>query len=227
MGDWSWKQVVAKCVLDIVNAKNSPTFTLNEVYHYEDEISAAFPRNHNVRQKIRQVLQRLRDDEGFVSFDDKVKAHYTLNLENEELQGEPVLPGQRGIELPVVRRVVRNVRMRCTFLAAELKRRYHCLCQVCRKPVPVSEKRFYAEGHHLKPLGSPHNGPDVFGNIIVLCPNHHVMFDLAVATIVPVTLRIDHRVPDVFRGSRRLHVESWHELDPRYLEYHHRRFLEG
>jgi putative restriction endonuclease len=30
---------------------------------------------------------------------------------------------------------------------------------------------------HVRPLGSPNDGPDVSGNVLCLCPNHHVLFD--------------------------------------------------
>ena len=35
----------------------------------------------------------------------------------------------------------------------------------------------YAEGAHIRPLGYPHDGPDVLGNVLCLCPNDHVRFD--------------------------------------------------
>lgn len=50
------------------------------------------------------------------------------------------------------------------------------------KPDKPSAGR-YAEAAHINPLGKPHNGPDVEGNILCLCPNHHVMFDNGVFTI--------------------------------------------
>lgn len=222
MADWSWKRAVADRVLEIVNEKTSPTFTLEEVYAYTKEFSELFPRNTRIRPKVRQILQRLRDDEGFLTF--LGEGHYSLNLEYEELQGEPALPGQTGVEFPVSKRVLRKVRLRDTFLAADMKRRYRNICQVCRAPVLVSENRCYAEGHHLKPLGSPHLGPDVLGNIIILCPNHHVMFDRGAATAMPETLELCHRASGVFQEGMRLYVEPWHTLNPKYLEYHHRRF---
>lgn len=36
----------------------------------------------------------------------------------------------------------------------------------------------YAERAHIRPLGSPHDGPDDESNILCLCPNHHALFDL-------------------------------------------------
>ena len=35
----------------------------------------------------------------------------------------------------------------------------------------------YAEAAHIRPLGAPHDGPDVPETILCLCPNHHVLFD--------------------------------------------------
>jgi len=44
-------------------------------------------------------------------------------------------------------------------------------------------KSWYAEVHHLKPLGQ--DGPDTDANMLVLCPNHHVLFDYGVIAINP------------------------------------------
>ena len=38
-----------------------PEFTLSEVYAFEPRLAALYPGNHNVRPKIRQQLQVLRD----------------------------------------------------------------------------------------------------------------------------------------------------------------------
>ena|GEM_PF-1257096 len=220
MSDWSWKQAVAERVLDIVNRKGAPAFTLREVYAYTGEFSRLFPRNRNVQPKVRQILQRLRDD-GFLSF--RGEGRYVLDLSYEELEGDSAPLGHRGLQVPTTMRTLRNIRLRDTFLATEIKRRYAKVCQVCRSPLRLSQGECYAEAHHLKPLGSPHFGPDVVGNIVVLCPNHHVMFDRGVATIVPDTLTIQHHLPSVFPKSARLYLESWHVLNQKYLEYHHRK----
>ena len=55
-------------------------------------------------------------------------------------------------------------------------------CQVCgvRLEPPAGP---YAEGAHVRPLGSPHEGPDTAGNILCLCPNHHVLLDLGAFSI--------------------------------------------
>jgi type II restriction enzyme len=58
-----WLIEVMKCV-DLIGA---PTFTLDDVYAYEQRLSALYPGNRNVRPKIRQQLQVLRDN-GYLDF---------------------------------------------------------------------------------------------------------------------------------------------------------------
>jgi len=43
------------------------TFSLDDVYAFEDRLTALYPGNRNVRPKIRQQLQVLRD-RGFLEF---------------------------------------------------------------------------------------------------------------------------------------------------------------
>ena len=50
-------------------------------------------------------------------------------------------------------------------------------CQICGMTLTIKDGKPYAEAHHIKPLGNPHNGPDVRGNILCVCPNHHVLLD--------------------------------------------------
>jgi type II restriction enzyme len=54
-------------VLRCVEAIGKREFTLKEVYVFESKLSRIFPQNHNVKPKIRQQLQFLRD-RGFLDF---------------------------------------------------------------------------------------------------------------------------------------------------------------
>ena len=54
-------------VMKAVEAIGRPTFTLDEVYSAETRLQALFPFNRNVRPKIRQQLQVLRD-QGYLEF---------------------------------------------------------------------------------------------------------------------------------------------------------------
>jgi len=67
--------------------------------------------------------------------------------------------------------------LRDTKLARQLKLLHQNNCQLCGNTIELSNGDFYSEAHHIKPLGNPHNGPDIAGNIIILCPNHHVQLD--------------------------------------------------
>jgi len=62
--------------LNSVRRLGKRRFTLKEVYEFEDELQAAHPHNRNVRPKIRQQLQVLRDL-GLLNFTGQGK--YTLN----------------------------------------------------------------------------------------------------------------------------------------------------
>jgi hypothetical protein len=58
-----WLTEVMKCVENI----GKPEFQLDDVYAFEDRLSRLYPSNQNVRPKIRQQLQFLRD-RGYLDF---------------------------------------------------------------------------------------------------------------------------------------------------------------
>lgn len=70
------------------------------------------------------------------------------------------------------RRQVRN-----KMVVRELKALYDNACFACGKKILVFNGIPYSEVAHIKPVGSPHFGPDSSNNMIILCPNHHKMFD--------------------------------------------------
>jgi hypothetical protein len=67
--------------------------------------------------------------------------------------------------------------LRDTPLALKIKFLHNYECQICGEAIMLVDGRRYAEAHHIRPLGSPHNGPDCAENIICVCPNHHVLLD--------------------------------------------------
>ena len=74
--------------------------------------------------------------------------------------------------------------VRDTALSVAVKAAHAYRCQVCDFQLAVPTG-FYAEAAHVHPLGTPHNGPDISGNVLCLCPNHHVMFDKGTIWIDP------------------------------------------
>ncbi len=63
-----WLLDVMKCVEDHTARTGRPDFTLADIYAFEARLSALYPANNNVRPKIRQQLQVLRD-RGWIVFD--------------------------------------------------------------------------------------------------------------------------------------------------------------
>ena len=68
-----WLLDIMKCVEDI----GRPEFTLADVYAFEKRLSAIYPANNNVRPKIRQQLQVLRDM-GWLAFNGRGTYRRTL-----------------------------------------------------------------------------------------------------------------------------------------------------
>ena len=54
-------------ILSYVNIMPNNIFTLNEIYTFEKQLSLKHPKNRNIKAKIRQQLQILRD-KGFIEF---------------------------------------------------------------------------------------------------------------------------------------------------------------
>lgn len=94
--------------------------------------------------------------------------------------------------------------LRDTKLARQLKSLHNYQCQICSESIKLSENKNYVEAHHIKPLGSPYNGKDTAGNIIVLCPNHHVMLDYG-------AIKIDLQI---------IKSHPKHKIDNSVVEYH-------
>lgn len=69
-------------------------------------------------------------------------------------------------------RIVRDTQM-----ITAVKEKNNFECQICGHSILLPNGTKYVEAHHIKPLGSPHNGPDIPANVICVCPNHHVELD--------------------------------------------------
>lgn len=114
------------------------------------------------------------------------------------LEARRIGSSPQRVEL-ALNRVVRD-----TKLVRLLKELYANSCQICGESLLLPGGRYYSEGHHVKPLGQPHNGPDIASNLLILCPNHHVLCDLGAIVLNPAVLRI----------------HPLHALGPEYIEYH-------
>lgn len=85
---------------------------------------------------------------------------------------------QAGSDEAVERHAVERMELsRDRRLAVHLKTLYDNTCMFCGAKLQISPNTFYSEASHIRPLGTPHNGPDKAGNMLILCPNHHLQFD--------------------------------------------------
>lgn len=110
-----------------------------------------------------------------------------------------------------VQRIIRD-----TKVSKAVKAAYDHTCQVCGTRLD-SGAGPYAEAAHIRPLGQPHNGPDVPSNVICLCPNHHVLFDLGAFSVAD-----DY---SLIGAEGRLTVRSDHGIDLGHLRYHREHYL--
>jgi hypothetical protein len=85
---------------------------------------------------------------------------------------------------------------------------YDNKCQICGNTVSLCDGQTYAEGHHIRPLGDPHNGDDLIENIICVCPNHHVQLDRGA-----ILLNVD---------EFELKIHEEHKMSTKYVDYHNK-----
>ena len=135
---------------------------------------------------------------------------------------ELTTPGQVIAEEPAGyavsnRREVRASRIiRDTTLARAIKALYDFRCQMCLTRLECAAGP-YAEAAHIRPLGTPHDGPDTRDNILCLCPNHHVLFDYGAVSVAD-----DHTLIGV---DGDLFVRRDHQISQDHLAYHRQHFI--
>lgn len=119
---------------------------------------------------------RDRDENGFHFFRYKLVA---LSGESNLFLGHNYQENKKGTQRrdTFISRIVRDRK-----LAEKVKKIYNYRCQICNILLEGNAGP-YAIAAHIKPIGEPHNGPDELENILCLCPNHHVMFDIGSFTI--------------------------------------------
>jgi len=125
----------------------------------------------------------------------------------EECENDPTSDmAPPGGEVPV-RVETKSFRfIRDTAQGRWLKVLYQWKCQLCGFTIQLPDGRWYAEAHHIRPLGRGHDGPDVANNILVVCPNHHAMLDFG-------SIRLDMIEIAKCEG---------HKIGSEFMEYHNR-----
>jgi len=131
---------------------------------------------------------------------DAIDEQRRIKGEERSIRGVPILGSLNPNRVAIITsRVERN-----TALVKWLKEIHNYECQICGTTILLPHGKRYAEVHHLIPLGAPHNGPDVPENMIVVCPNHHVMCDYGVIKLSADDLR----------------AHPQHEVGREFIRYH-------
>jgi 5-methylcytosine-specific restriction protein A len=109
--------------------------------------------------------------------------------------------------------------IRDSVVGKSLKNLYEYNCQVCGYTIETSSGKRYAEVHHLRPVGKPHNGKEGKPNAIVVCPQHHAMFDLGIIAVNPTTFKIEHWNHSAIEHGTSFNLK--HKLEESNLRYHY------
>jgi hypothetical protein len=110
-------------------------------------------------------------------------------------------------------------------LAVKMKDLYKHVCMACGETLVIGldPERRYAEAAHIKPLGKPHNGPDKAGNLIVLCPGHHIQLDRGIISLESAPgggVRFVSRIPKDPVHKKAVTLTSGHTLDAACVSWH-------
>lgn len=110
--------------------------------------------------------------------------------------------------------------IRDTPRARSQKSTYDFRCQICGTRIESTQGLFYAEVHHIQPLGGGHRGLDTKNNMLVLCPNHHAMFDFGIPRFLSAT---SVRIVDTTYKLTSSHTISRDAIDYHNNKLHNRR----
>ena len=137
-----------------------------------------------------------------------VQSNYRGLFANVPAAPAPVASDVQDAPPERVKQTVHRI-IRDTKTGRAVKRLYEFCCQVCGERLEIEPGVFYAEGHHIQPLGGKHKGHDVKGNILCLCPNHHALFDYFAITLDPSKLRWNkHALGQSFVDYHNAHVKK-------------------
>ena len=127
---------------------------------------------------------------------------------------EEAIFGPSARRAQTLQRIVRDYA-----IARKVKEWHANCCQVCGTTLTVAAGRTYSEAAHIQALGAPHDGPDVEGNILCLCPNCHVLFDAGA-----LVLTDDLTVMKGSEAIARLRTDHRHQIQLRYVRSHRARW---
>ncbi|MFJ6812666.1 HNH endonuclease [Streptomyces avermitilis] len=140
---------------------------------------------------------------------------------------EPSWPAESATldfpDTPVRRRAaIVQAQDRDSQVRRQVKAWYDNTCQFCRTKIEFPAQPFsYSEGAHIQALGAPHNGPDRVENMLCLCPNCHIRFDMG-GRFLTDELRIIDSATGEDLGPLKVHAQ--HRIRLAYVRQHRSRW---
>ena len=150
--------------------------------------------------QVEEFSRSLKETSGrySISFDELLKSD---TPKYDETLKATDLPEKKEVTrvLSQINRIIRD-----TDISRRVKLIHQYRCQICGYTIDLGNGRFYAESHHIRPLGKNHNGPDIVENSLCVCPNHHALLDYGA---IPI-------------NQAKLRLASGHIFGDKYVHYH-------
>lgn len=159
-------------------------------------------RGSSFRLVLRPEVASALEQVGWVDAEEEEK--HLSGTEAPEMTG-------RGSDDPKRLETTTTRTVRDTQITRTVKQVHDHRCQRCEETLKLPGEERYAEAHHIKPLGKPHEGPDRHWNVLCVCPNCHVLLDKG-------AVRLD---------LSKLRTVEGHEIEEEVVEYHNKKIYQG
>ncbi len=169
-----WKDLVYQQIFAYCNEIGSRTFSLDAFFKNNVDIFHKFyPNNNYPRQKVCEMLQKIRND-GLITFLDN-SGNYTLQVDLLDAEKEEIKTIDISRETPEKREYLVETYVRSVTWARRAREVFGCYCVFddCKNTFLRDDGSPYIEVHHIIPLCR--NGEDALWNLSVLCAHHHKM----------------------------------------------------
>ncbi|WP_164853297.1 HNH endonuclease [Peribacillus asahii] len=186
----------------LYNSKGSALQDIIELYGFPPFVKQAFEK---------YCMTTSRDSEpifSVLSLDTAKSEESFIEDEDEKKKVES--------RISVIDRLVRD-----SVKVKKLKEIYGNSCQICNEQITLIDEISYSEVHHIQPFNKLHQGIDDKSNMIVVCPNHHKLFDMGIIALDPENhqriLHVDSKNP----LHQKMLMANKHRLSSTHVRYHY------
>jgi predicted restriction endonuclease len=154
-----------------------------------------------------------KEDVGFEATEESAQERKAIEKGKEPLQPSPGSPAQRRQKQ--IEQLIRrgdNKRFIQTLYGGQ--------CQISGVVLRLAGGGFTVDCAHIRPLGTPHNGPDDVNNMLSLSPNVHRLLDRGCIRVDPQTLSIQLLHGNDLPHLPKLLLKQSHSLAREHLSYY-------